>query len=133
MPDMIGKSREELIQTLGQPLGTEYLPNGVMCEQEEPVLRLDYSKPPPLKRCMLFDTGPFQSIPAGVPLELLTFRSGAVREYSTPTTARTTLYGNTAYTTINPGGSYVRDSRCTLQVVLLRSRVYAYDFRGEGC
>lgn len=133
MPELIGQSRATLIETLGEPTRTEYLPQGVMCEKTGFRLTLDYSKPS-YERCMFFEMrSAFQNIPAGIPVELLTFQSGQVREYSVPTTATTTFSGNRAYTTIYEGGSYARDSRCTVIVAIIRGRVNSYDLSGEGC
>lgn len=133
MPDLIGQSRATLIETLGEPTRTEYLPQGVMCKQTGFRLTLDYSKPS-YERCMFFQMrSAFDNIPAGIPVELLTFQSGQVREYSVPTTATTTFSGNKAYTTIYEGGSYAKDSRCTIIVAILRGRVDSYDAKGEGC
>ncbi len=138
MSDLVGQPRSVVVERFGNPTHENYYPSIYACKQpEKPVglLSIDssYSGASEDGRCPVFMRPAFANVSNALPVTMLTFNTGTSYNYTLPTTARTTVYGNTAYTTISPGGEYTRDTRCRIDVALVREKVSAYELTGEGC
>lgn len=85
------------------------------------------------KLCSSFNHPSYSQLPREVPLRVVTYDLGNITYYSTPTTATTSVVGNTAYTTINEGGDYAVDTTCTIELVAQKNVAVAYRLKGSGC
>ncbi len=55
------------------------------------------------------------------------------RAISYPASATTTIFGNTAYTTINPGGVTETGGICRTELLFSNDRLVAHNLIGDGC
>lgn len=138
MSDLVGQPRSVLVERFGNPTHVDYYPSIYACKQAgKPSGLIDigsgYSGASEDGRCPVFMSPAFANVSNALPVTVLKFNTGSSYAYTLPTTARTTVYGNTAYTTISEGGTYTRDTRCKITVALVRGRVNAYELSGEGC
>lgn len=122
--NIIGKSRSDVTRSLGEPSFEFNFSSVNSCYGPKPGL---------VNRCRWFDRSGFEKLPEGVPIDILEFKNGEIGRYVYPTTARTTIIGSTAYTTVWEGGERATDTRCTAEIAFINNVAVATHLDGNGC
>lgn len=147
LPSLVGMPVQAAFDQFGQPIIDRQYTATNKCENpkkigEIPVIRptfgLSSEDRKKAEGCGVnswpyFYEGKYANIPRDKDIRELQFKVGNLRTMSFPTTATTKIVGNTAYTTVQEGGSSTFDTRCRIKVFVAGGIIHSYFFDGEGC